>query len=197
MHGAIATITPNHFQTHGAEFMADTKILGICGSLRKGSLNMAALRAAAANAPDGVALEIPNISGIPVYDNDVYESGFPPAVETLREQIRGADALLFATPEYNYSYTGVLKNAIDWVSRPPDHPFTGKAVGMLSCSAGKSGTMRAQYHLRQVMIFLDMRPINKPDVLYPSAGNLFDANGNLTDGATAERLTELLTTLTA
>lgn len=177
--------------------MADTKILGICGSLRKGSLNMAALRAAAANAPDGVALEIADISSVPVYDDDVYENGFPQAVETLREQIREADALLFATPEYNYSYTGVLKNAIDWVSRPPDHPFTGKAVGMLGCSAGTSGTMRAQYHLRQVMVFLDMRPINKPEVFLPAAGNLFDENGDLTDGATAERLTQLLAALAA
>ena len=88
MHGAIATISPNYFQTHGAKFMAYTKVLGICGRLRKGSLNMAALRATSANAPDSITVEIANISGIPVYDNDVYETGFLQAVETLCEQIR-------------------------------------------------------------------------------------------------------------
>ena len=92
---------------------------------------------------------------------------------------------------------GVLKKAIDCVWCPPNHPSTGKAVGTLSCSAGTSGTMRAQYHLRQVMIFLDMRPINKPEVFLPGAGNLLDTNGNLTDGATEERLTELITALAA
>ena len=99
MHCAIATISPNHFQTHGAEFIADTKVLRVSGNLRKGSLKMNALRATVSNAPDSVTVEIAGISGIPVYNNDVYETGFPQAVETLREQIRGADALLFATPE--------------------------------------------------------------------------------------------------
>ena len=99
MHCAIATISPNHFQTHGTEFIANTKVLSICGNFRKGSLKMNALRAAVSNAPDGVTVEIAGISGIPVYNNDVYETGFPQEVETLREEIRGADALLFATPE--------------------------------------------------------------------------------------------------
>ena len=99
MHCAIATISPNHFQTHGAEFIANTKVLGICGNSRKGPLKTNALRAMVANAPDGVTVEIADISGIPVYNNDVYETGFPQAVETLREQIRGADVFLFATPE--------------------------------------------------------------------------------------------------
>lgn len=175
--------------------MADTKILGICGSLRKASLNMAALRAAAANTPDGISMDIADISSIPVYNEEVYAEGFPPAVDTFRAQIKSADALLFATPEYNYSIPGVLKNAIDWASRPPEHPFTGKAVGMLGCSGGTSGTMRAQYHLRQVMVFLDMRPINKPEVFLPGAGNLFDENGNLTDDGVAGRLTDLLAAL--
>tara|TARA_E500000331_G_scaffold223537_1_gene214068 strand:+ start:574 stop:1125 length:552 start_codon:yes stop_codon:yes gene_type:complete len=177
--------------------MADTKILGICGSLRKASLNMAALRAAGANAPDGISLDIANLSGIPVYNEEIYADGFPPAVDTFRAQIRAADALLFATPEYNYSIPGPLKNAIDWASRPPEHPFTGKAVGMLGCSAGTSGTMRAQYHLRQVMVFLDMRPLNKPEVFIPAAGKLFDYNGNLADDATAGRVGDLMAALAA
>ena len=177
--------------------MVNTKILGICGSLRKASLNMAALRAARASAPDGVTLEIADISGIPVYNEENYAEGFPPAVDAFRAQIKAADALLFATPEYNYSIPGVLKNAIDWASRPPEHPFSGKAVGMLGCSAGTSGTMRAQYHLRQVMVFLDMRPINKPEVFLPAAGNLFDKNQNLTDDGVAGRLADLLVALAA
>ena len=177
--------------------MADTKILGICGSLRKASRNMAALRAAGANAPDGISLDIANLSGIPVYNEEIYADGFPPAVDTFRAQIRAADALLFATPEYNYSIPGPLKNAIDWASRPPEHPFTGKAVGMLGCSAGTSGTMRAQYHLRQVMVFLDMRPLNKPEVFIQAAGKLFDDNGNLADDATAGRLGDLMAALAA
>lgn len=177
--------------------MANTRILGICGSLRKASLNMAALRAAADNAPDGVTMEIADLSGIPVYNEEIYAEGFPAAVEAFRAQIRAADALLFATPEYNYSIPGALKNAIDWASRPPEHPFTGKAVGMLGCSAGTSGTMRAQYHLRQVMVFLDMRPLNKPEVFLPAAGNLFDENGKLTDDSVAGRLGDLVAALAA
>ena len=176
--------------------MADMKVLGICGSLRKASINMAALQAAGENAPDGVSLEIADLSGIPIYNDDVYQDGFPATVETLRAQIREADALLFATPEYNYSIPGTLKNAIDWVSRPPDHPFTGKPVAILGCSPGTSGTMRAQYHLRQVMIFLDMRPLNKPEVFIAGAGNLFE-DGKLTDAATAERLGDLMAALAA
>ena len=106
--------------------MADTKILGICGSLRKASLNMAALRAAGANAPDGISLDIANLSGIPVYNEEIYADGFPPAVDTFRAQIQAADALLFATPEYNYSIPGPLKNAIDWASRPPRTSLHGQ-----------------------------------------------------------------------
>lgn len=174
--------------------MATLKLLGICGSLRKGSFNMAALRAAAKQVPDGVTLEIADISGIPLYDNDVYEQGFPVPVETLREQVRGADALLFAVPEYNYSMSGVLKNAIDWVSRPPDQPFAGKPVAMFGCSPGNSGTIRAQYHLRQSMVFLDMKPINKPEVMVPQAGPLF-SDGALTDAATIDRLKALVASL--
>jgi len=174
--------------------MADTKILGICGSLRKASLNMAALKAAGETVPAGTSFEIADISGIPVYDNDVYEEGFPPAVETLREQVGAADAVLFAVPEYNYSYSGVIKNAIDWVSRPPDQPWAGKPVAMLGCSAGASGTMRAQYHLRQCMIFLDMKPINKPEVFLPAAAALFE-DGKLKDDSVKERLAALTTSL--
>src|ERR1700716_2797106 len=101
-----------------------TKVLGICGSLRKGSYNTAAVRAAIAQKPPGMTVEVADISQIPLYNEDVRQQGFPPSVETLRRQIAAADALLFACPEYNYSMTGVLKNAIDWASRPPHHPPT-------------------------------------------------------------------------
>ena len=115
-------------------------VLGICGSLRSGSYNMAALRAAIALKPANMRVTVADISQIPPYNEDVRQQGFPPPVETLRRQIAEADALLFACPEYNYSITGVLKNAIDWASRPPDQPFAGKPCAILgvasACSTG-------------------------------------------------------------
>src|SRR5829696_4571521 len=130
-------------------------VLGICGSLRQGSYNMAALRTAIALKPADMNVTIADISQIPLYNEDVREKGFPPPVETLRRQIKEADALLFACPEYNYSMSGVLKNAIDWASRPPDQPFAGKPVGIIGASPGRLGSARAQYHLRQCFIFLN------------------------------------------
>ena len=109
----------------------DIKVLGISGSLRSGSYNSAALQEAIGLVPPGMSIELADISGIPLYNEDVYALGFPPAVERFREQIRAADALLFATPEYNYSMAGVLKNAIDWASRPPEQPFSGKPAAIL------------------------------------------------------------------
>jgi len=120
---------------------------------------------------------VADISAIPPYNEDVRAKGFPPAVESLRRQIAAADALLFATPEYNFSMAGVLKNAIDWASRPPDQPFAGKPVAMMGASVGMLGTARAQYHLRQVCVYLDMHPINKPEVLIAAAHTKFDAEG--------------------
>src|SRR5205814_2093404 len=116
------------------------KVLAICGSLRKGSYNMAALRTAIAQKPPGMTIEVADISQIPLYNEDVRQQGFPPPVETLRRQIAAADALLFACPEYNYSMSGVLKNAIDWASRPPDQPGAGNGIGRATALAfGKSG----------------------------------------------------------
>src|ERR1700726_3904128 len=127
--------------------MSDAKaisVLGICGSLRKASFNHAALNTAIELKPAGMEVTIADISQIPLYDEDVRAQGFPPPVETLRQQIKAADALLFACPEYNYSMSGVLKNAIDWASRPPDQPFAGKPVAMISAAAGMAGGARAQ-----------------------------------------------------
>lgn len=174
------------------------RILGIAGSLRQGSYNRAALRAAQKLAPAGTTVEIfERLREIPLYDEDVKQQGFPPAVQELRERVRAADALLLATPEYNYSVPGVLKNAIDWVSRPPDQPFADKPIAVMGASPGMLGTARAQYHLRQCFIFLDGKVLNRPEVMIGQAPSKFDAAGELTDEATAKAIAGLLTALAA
>jgi chromate reductase, NAD(P)H dehydrogenase (quinone) len=171
------------------------KVLGICGSLRQASFNKAALRTAIELVPDGMTVEEADISAIEPYNEDVFAKGFPAAVEVLRQQIAAAEALLFATPEYNYSMPGVLKNAIDWASRPPNQPFARKPVAMIGASRGMFGSARAQYHLRQVCVSLDMYPINKPEVMIPAAQTKFDASGNLTDEPTRGLIAVLLVAL--
>ena len=173
------------------------KVLAMCGSLRKGSYNMAALRIAIAQKPPGMTIEVADISQIPLYNEDVRQQGFPPPVETLRGQIKAADALLFACPEYNYSMSGVLKNAIDWASRPPDQPFAGKPCAMFGAGAGMAGTARAQYDLRRSCVFLDMHPLNKPEIFIGQAQTKFDENGNLTDEMARNLLRDQLIALAA
>src|SRR6267154_3301371 len=173
------------------------KILAICGSLRKGSYNMAALRTAIAQKPPNMTVDVADISQIPLYNEDVRQQGFPPPVETLRRQIAAADALLFACPEYNYSMSGVLKNAIDWASQPPDQPFDDKPVAMLGASPSALGTGRAQYHLRQSCVFLNMHLINKPEVMIAAAHTKFDAQGKLTDEPTRGVIRDLVVNLAA
>jgi chromate reductase, NAD(P)H dehydrogenase (quinone) len=170
-------------------------VLALCGSLRSGSYNMAALRTAIELKPPGMTIEVAEIGTIPLYNEDVRAQGFPPPVETLRRQIKEADALLFATPEYNYSMPGVLKNAIDWASRPPDQPFAGKPVAIMGAAAGMAGTARAQYDLRRSCVFLDMHPLNKPEVLIGQAQTKFDAAGRFTDEAGRGFIRELLVAL--
>jgi chromate reductase, NAD(P)H dehydrogenase (quinone) len=172
-------------------------VLGICGSLRKGSYNMAALRTAIGLKPAGMNVTVADISQIPLYNEDVRQQGFPPPVETLRRQIKEADALLFACPEYNYSMSGVLKNAIDWASRPPDQPFAGKPCAIIGAGAGMAGTARAQYDLRRSCVFLDMHPLNKPEVLIGQAQTKFDAEGNFTDEAGRGFIRDLMAALAA
>ena len=159
-------------------------ILGISGSLRAGSYNTAALRAAQELAPEGMSIEIGSIADIPVYNADVQAGGFPAQVTALAEKMRAADAVLIASPEYNYSIPGGLKNAIDWLSRLPQQPFAGKPVGMLGASMSLLGAARAQYHLRQCFVFLDALPMNKPEVFITMAQQKFDAEGALTDEPT-------------
>lgn len=172
-------------------------VLGICGSLRKASFNRAALNTAIELKPPGMTIEVAEIGDIPLYNEDVRAQGFPAPVERLRGQIKAADALLFACPEYNYSMSGVLKNAIDWASRPPDQPFAGKPVAIMGAGAGMAGTARAQYDLRRSCVFLDMHPINKPEVLIGQAQTKFDANGRLLDEAARGFIRDMLVSLEA
>ena len=162
------------------------EVMGIAGSLRKGSYNRALLRAARDLAPEGLEIRIfDGLADIPLYNEDVRALGVPEPVAALEEAIRQADALIWVTPEYNYSIPGVLKNAIDWASRPPDtSPLKGKPVAIMGATTGSWGTVRSQMHLRQVCVYTNMLPVNKPQVLVARAQNKFDAQGQLTDEAT-------------
>ena len=170
-------------------------ILGISGSLRQASLNTAALRSCATLLPDGVTFSLADLSDVPLYNEDLRVQGLPSSVQQLREQISTADAIVIATPEYNYSFPGVLKNAIDWASRPPDQPFDGKPIALMGATPGGLGTSRAQYQLRQVFIYLDSRVLNRPEVMISAAPSKFDADGKLIDEPTAENLRKLLVAL--
>jgi len=171
------------------------KVLGICGSLRKGSYNAMALRAAQKLVPQGMTLEIADISQIPLYNDDVRLAGEPAAVAALKAQIRAADAVLLATPEYNFSIPGVLKNTLDWMSRPPEPPFDGKVVAIMGASPGPVGTARVQYDLRKVLVFLNAFTVNKPEVFISNCASRFNAEGELTDEASAKFIGELLASM--
>ncbi len=170
-------------------------ILGIAGSLRRESYNRAALRAATELVPEGTTIETFELDGIPGFNQD--EEQNPPAqVVELKRRIREADAILIVTPEYNYSIPGVLKNAIDWASRPyGDSAWNGKPAAIMGASVGAIATARAQYHLRQMMVFLNMFPVNQPEVMIGNASERFDAQGNLTDEATKDFIRQLLQNL--
>lgn len=178
--------------------MADpVTILGIAGSLRKQSYNKGALRAAQGLVPQGAKLEIFDLAGVPVYSQDE-EKNPPPRVVELKSRIRAAGAILLCTPEYNYSIPGVLKNAIDWASRPyGDSAWNGKPVAVMGASVGLFGTVRAQYHLRQCFIFLNMEAVLQPEVAIGNAQQKFDAEGNLTDEKSKELIGQLLKNLVA
>jgi chromate reductase, NAD(P)H dehydrogenase (quinone) len=173
------------------------KILSFAGSLRKGSYNKALLYAASELVPVQTDLEIFDLNGIPLFNQDL-EGSVPDAVTEFKKKIRAADALLIATPEHNFSIPGVLKNAIDWASRPHgDNSFEGKPVAIISASTGMLGGARAQYQLRQSFVFLNMYPINKPEIFVSFAGQKFDSEGRLTDSKTSELIAELLVSLVA
>jgi len=170
-------------------------ILGIAGSLRRQSYNRSALRAAQQLLPEGAALEIFELDGIPGFNQD--EEQNPPAkIVELKKRVRAADAILFVTPEYNYSVPGVLKNAIDWASRPyGDSAWDGKPAAIMGASIGNIATARAQYHLRQMFVFLNIFPLNQPEVMIGNAAERFDENGNLTDETTKDYIRKLLQSL--
>jgi chromate reductase len=170
-------------------------ILGIAGSLRQASYNRAALRAAGQLVPEGARLDIFDLAGIPPFNQDE-EANVPSRVVELKRSIRAADAILLVTPEYNYSIPGVLKNAIDWASRPyGDNSWEGKPVAVMGASIGALGTARAQYHLRQVFVFLNMHALNRPEVMISTAAERFDEQGNLKDENTRKLIRKLLESL--
>ena len=170
-------------------------ILGFAGSLRKNSYNKALLRAASELVPEGAKLEIFDLEGVPLFNQDL-EYRMPQKVKEFKAKIRAADALLIATPEHNYSVPGVLKNAIDWASRPyDDNSFEGKPVAIMSASPGMLGGARAQYHLRQVLVSLNMHAINRPEVIVASVEEKIDEKGNLADEKTRKKIRQLLESL--
>ncbi len=172
-------------------------ILGISGSLRKDSFNTAALRACQQRLPEGVRMSLFDLAPVPLYNEDVRAQGFPAPVQALRDAIAHADALILSSPEYNYSVSGVMKNAIDWVSRPPEQPFDGKPIALIGATPGGFGTARSQYHLRQMFIYLNGLLLNRPEVMISAAHTKFDAQGQLIDTATSDQLHQLLQALVA
>lgn len=176
---------------------ATLRILGIPGSLRRLSFNRGLLAAAQDVAPPGVALEVFDLLPIPLYNADVEAEGDPPSVHTLKERIRASDALLIATPEYNFSIPGVLKNAIDWASRPPERALHRKPVALMGASAGKFGTVRAQAALRQVFQSVEAYVLPKPEVYVAAAPEKFDRDGRLADGEVRKQIDALLAGLVA
>ena len=166
------------------------KLVAFCGSLRKASFNRMALHAFIERVPAGVTVETIEIGDWPLYDADVQAKGFPAQVTAAQQAMLAADGVVFATPEYNYSVPGVLKNAIDWLSRTTPQPFAAKPIAMFGASGGPVGTARAQYHLRQMMVFLDGRPVNKPEVMIGQVHTKF-VDGKFTDEVGAKLLADL------
>lgn len=171
------------------------QVAGFAGSLRKQSYNRALLHAALELLPEGMELEIVELNDLPLFSED-QEHPPPEAVRVFCQRIRQADALLIATPEYNYSVSGVLKNAIDWASRPPGHgAMQGKPTAIMGCSPGRFGTVRAQLALRQTLLYLDMPTVRHPEVMVTNAAERFDAEGQLSDERTRKQVTEMLVAL--
>jgi chromate reductase len=168
------------------------KVLGICGSLRKASFNMAALRACNELLPAGMSLHITTIADLPMFNQDVFDAGLPDPVKRFRSEVAEADGLLIASPEYNFSVSGALKNAIDWGSRAPNQVFNEKPIAIFSASGGPLGGARVQYDLRRILTQLWGHVLPRPEVFIGGAPAKFDAQGKLTDETTRKFLTELL-----
>jgi chromate reductase len=174
----------------------DVRVLGVAGSLRLGSLNRALLRAAAKLAPAGITIEPFDLADVPLYNGDVEAAGDPPGVAAFKDAIRAADAVLFATPEYNHGVPGVMKNAVDWASRPArDAALNGKPVGIIGASPGATGTARGQSQLRQAFEFTNSFCMPQPEILVFRAHEKYNADGELTDAKTIEFLGKYLEAL--
>jgi chromate reductase, NAD(P)H dehydrogenase (quinone) len=174
------------------------RVLGIAGSLRRGSYNRALVRAAVDLAPEGMTIEPFELHDVPFFDADVEKQGDPDAVTVLKEAVRTADALLIATPEYQHSVPGVLKNALDWASRPPkDPPLARKPVAVMGATTGLFGTARAQADLRKVLSYNDALVLQRPEVMVPKAAQAFDDDLNLVDEDARGFLRQLLANLAA
>ncbi len=173
------------------------KILAISGSLRKDSYNTSLLRVAQSVAPQGVEIELADIGALPLFNQDI-EANFPEAVAAFKKKIEASDAVLFAIPEYNYSFSGVLKNALDWASRPyGKNSFGGKPAAIMSAAYTMGGGARAQYHFRQVAVYLDLKLINQPEFMLPAPHEQFDEGGNLKDAALKSRVQAVVEALVA
>ncbi len=159
-------------------------IVGICGSLRGQSINRMLLNLAGDCLPEGATLDVVAWDEVPPFNSDLMAKGLPPSVSALRERIRKADAVIIATPEYNFSIPGMLKNAIDWVSRGDDQPLLNKPVAILSATPGPLGGARVQYDLRKVLLFMNAAVLVKPEIFVGFANQKFDADGQCTDATT-------------
>jgi chromate reductase len=174
------------------------RVLGFAGSLRQGSYNRALLRAAQAAAPDGMTLESFDLAAVPLYNGDVEAAGDPEGVAAFKAAIRAADGVLMVTPEYNHGVPGVMKNAVDWASRPPQGAaLAGKPVGIIGASPGITGSARGQSQLRQAFEFTNSFCMPQPELLVFKAHEKFDAEGGLTDEPTRQFLTRYLLALAA
>ena len=171
---------------------SSVKLLGISGSLRAQSYNSGALQAVASLLPSGMTFSIVSLDDLPFYNADVEQRGFPVAVDNLRKQVAAADALIFAVPEYNFSVSGVLKNALEWLSRPPNSPTNGKPCAILGATVSPLGTARGQFHFRHVCVSLNMIAVNAPHVDITSAKSKFDAESKLTDQPSLDLIRQLL-----
>jgi chromate reductase len=168
------------------------QLLGIPGSLRAQSYNLGALQAVASLLPAGMTFTIASLADLPFYNADVEQRGFPAAVDNFRKQVAAADALIFAVPEYNFSVSGALKNALEWLSRPPNSPTNGKPCGVLGASVSPLGTARGQFHFRHICVSLNMIAVNAPHVDITNAKSKFDDQSKLTDQASLDLIRQLL-----
>jgi chromate reductase len=172
-------------------------IVAISGSLRKDSFNTKLLHAMQALAPEGTSIEVADIGNLPLYNSDL-EAEYPADAKVLKDAVNAADAVILATPEYNRSISGVLKNATDWLSRPyGTNSFAGKPVLIAGVSSGKIGTAVAQSHLKQIMVYLDAKVVGQPELYLGPATDVFTENGELKEESTKELVQKALEALTA